>query len=107
MKAVELLQAALAKLEAPGAWTQGECARDADGKPAGFKEATCFCSYGALYAINKTDPAPTAAWNFLETAVREVAPLLGGAIAYNDTPGRKQEEVVAVFKRAIELAENA
>jgi hypothetical protein len=86
-----------------GAWTQGYSARDANGDVANClsEEATCFCMIGA---IARVDPV---GWPTLRGALYrgDEALMEHGIAAWNDMSGRTQEEVVAMFDRAIEIAE--
>jgi hypothetical protein len=87
MKAWELLSQ-------PGAWTQNEFASDIDGDVCDSEsEFACrWCTLGAINRVYKGAPGWHAAIHKLESQ-------LGCLITvWNDTYGRKQEEVVAVLK---------
>ncbi|MGZ8887966.1 MAG: DUF6197 family protein [Halobacteriota archaeon] len=98
MKNSEILIAARAKLDTPEKWTQGACWRDAQGnEPEQPDTAVCFCTFGAVEAV--TDEGYMA-HSFLDTVVEGVA----SSIDYNDTLGRKHEEILDMFDKAIALA---
>ncbi len=91
MKAYELLSQ-------PGAWCQGNAARDIDGREVCFFEqcATSWCIWGAM---NKCH----ASIDMMDRLSLEVRTRGFKTIAeYNDWPTRTQEEVVA-FLREIDL----
>lgn len=106
MKTSEILIAAKALIDQPEKWTQHHAARNADGEQSSFNPATkeftgavCYCSWGALYAVEKLMPATYSdAWNTLCDSA--IAP-----ISFNDAHGRKHSEVMAMYDKAIRLAE--
>ena len=95
---VKILRAAREKISAPGAWTQRITARNALGQSTQSRssDAVCWCARGALWAVSDDSDSPVE-WL---TAAADV-----GLIYFNDTPGRTQAEVLAVFDKAIALAE--
>lgn len=63
----------------------------------------CFCALGALQAV--TGSTFSASDRFLDQAAREHS--YQSATGFNDAEGRTQAEVLALFDRAIQLAEAA
>jgi hypothetical protein len=96
----DLLDRAAEILTAPGAWTQGELARDANGAPVlgpCYPEAVCFCLIGAVEAAGASDLVEAATIEFLYDQ-------LGLVASWNDEPGRTQQEVVDRLRGAAALA---
>lgn len=91
------LERARKRIAEPGAWCQGTFYQKADGREAdGHGDACRFCGYGALH-IETRDPL---VWAY---ATDELDNMVGGHFPdWQDQPGRTQEEVIAVFDRAIE-----
>lgn len=86
MKAWELLSK-------PGAWTQGYFARNSNEEMRNSRDedACCWCAMGG---ISRCYSGPEWA-----SAVNRLSDAVGGHIPkWNDTPGRTQEEVVALLK---------
>lgn len=104
MTVAEILRAAREKIADPKNWTQGVNARDALGDPVPPSDfdATCWCSYGAVAAVELDDALGTEACNFLHDAVREISGRWGVA-AFNDDA--EHSDVLAMFNRAVEIAE--
>ena len=76
-------------------WCQGATSRTDDGsvvEPCS-NDASQWCLFGAVWDIE--DEHCDEAMEILKRA--------GGSVYWNDTPGRTQSEVLAVFDRAIEL----
>lgn len=95
-----LLQRARAVLTPDGAWTQGWFAKDKEGKTvtSDSKYATCFCAIGALERVCESDELYTAAH-----ALRPfLPPEASGVPGYNDRPTTTQQDILALFDRAIE-----
>ena len=102
----------------PERWTQEAFARNhlhwqVD---AGSENACCFCAIGALHRVTRVHTVEAADANYyvlrriLADAVRasklsetEQRYKCDGTliVAWNDAPGRKHEEVLAVFDKAI------
>lgn len=98
----DVLRAGLALIEDPEHWATGAFARDARGLSCGADtpQAVCWCSYGALdRAGGPTDERFEAA-RVLKTVIGSEA-----LSHFNDT--HTHAEVVAVWRKAIELAEAA
>jgi hypothetical protein len=94
VSALAVLTAARALVER--GWTQGEYARHKNGRPIGPAEpnAVCWCATGAIMATGKSLAA--------DLAVYHLGDALGDSVLrWNDTPGRTQAEVLALFDRAI------
>lgn len=94
--AKKLLTCAADLLEKPGAWTQKQNAREANGIVVfpTDPDAVCFCSFGAMI---KCMPAAT---EFKYAAVALGFPSVADLIVWNDKPNRTQTEVVAAFRTA-------
>ncbi len=85
-------------------WCQGVNARDAQGEPtlAEYSGAVQFCVMGALIAVCG-HYCPVHLSLFCRTLQGRDHPWTVNA--YNDHPSRTQEEVLALFDKAIALAE--
>jgi hypothetical protein len=82
-------------------WTQGTCARDADGRICNCRSdaAASWCAYGAT----ETDfDAGCALDDTLEAQGWDK-----GHVNYNDMRGRTQAEIVTLFERTIARLEAA
>lgn len=111
MTVVDLLKRARALIATPKAWCQQKAAASlfrpgyiAPSSP----DATSFCAMGALIkeGFGIDDRAWCAASDFLQNAIP--AGSRDSTIPrYNDTPGRTHAEILALFDRAIEAAEEA
>lgn len=97
MKAIDILKGAKEVLKNPASWTQGTCARDADGTNVEVysDEAVCFCIYGAA--------VKTAGWKACGVIVEAIKPFLEDMTvgAWNDVEGRTHAEVIAKFDEII------
>lgn len=102
MSPVEILRGARGKISEPRHWAQGDFARDIEGNPVSFasSDAVCWCARGAIYATDEFD-----SWGAIQLLRRAIEEQTGDpAVArFNDTHGHT--DVLAVFDRAIELAE--
>ena len=87
----------------PGAWTQGEIARDASGNLTEVlgEDATCFCTLGAIYKAAHDLDAPNDEDLKAINHMRKVLdyPLIA---TWNDNIYRTQEDVIALFTKVIE-----
>lgn len=119
-RAAVILATARALVAAPNGWTQGTNARAGLVRrvPVSHSEATCFCSDGAILraaqALRATGEDVFDARCFLYRAYtgesRRFADrgrAVEAIVSWNDQFGRRQEEVVAAFARAEELAREA
>jgi hypothetical protein len=100
----EVLQKAREILTPPGAWTQGQFARNADGVGCSEyrDEAVCFCAVGALHrAAWRVNSAPEWYYDALRALIAVVGHSIG---SWNDAEGRTQAEVLAAFDKAIDAA---
>lgn len=96
------LLAAASLIEPEGAWTQGEFARDADGRsrPSCDPRATCRCASGALLAVcGGSGPEYWAARNVLDLHIASISKYVT-VMAWQDTRARKQADVVAAMRAA-------
>jgi hypothetical protein len=62
IKPSDVLERAAALIEPPGAWTQGEYARNECGSPRAWDDpdAACFCARGAIYRASRSGAATRA-----------------------------------------------
>lgn len=102
----KVLESAADLLEKPGAWIQGDFARDAngDGLAMGYDpKATCWCAVGALEkALGPSAEKDIAHyWEALEIALPDG---FSSVPDWNDTKGRTQAEIVATLREAAGLA---
>lgn len=96
MNAVEVLQQARG-LIAKG-WVQGVSAVDAEGNPVHSSKGCAFCAVGALLAV-PCDFGPSLE---AEDRLKRVLPKpFTSLVGFNDTKGRTQDEVLALFDLAI------
>ena len=119
---IDLLREAMSEIAPPGAWTQGTLARTASGGRASISDsqASQFCMVGALRRaisnLNVSDEILLHAYKIVHEEIRAANSETGAAnprnvthesaiIGYNDSPTRKQREVVDVFDNAIFEAE--
>lgn len=88
----DVLERAADLIEPEGKWTQGEMARDRNGVMTGAEceDAECFCAWGAMLRVGGVSGAPTFFRSYVGAAIS----------AYNDSPERKQPEVVAKLREA-------
>jgi len=106
-KVIDLLKKARALVVA--GWTQKVSARDSNGLQVTARNptATCFCMIGALDASDRDNDEEgkiySEAYTYLTFEVGKTG--VKSIPAYNDAPGRKQEEVVERFDNAILAAE--
>lgn len=98
--AVDVLVAARELISVSERWTQGETARDRDGRfvLSDSKDAVCWCGLGALTKAVKA----SSFWFEARDLLLRVEP--GGIAKFNDAKGRTHAEVVALFDSAIALA---
>lgn len=105
MKPSEILHAAANLLKNPGAWTQKSDARDAHGYEVRVSspKATCWCAFGAIVKViaNPYDEIDTQVAAFLRQATG-----IWSITSWNDAEGRTQEQVIAAFLKAEQLAKD-
>lgn len=98
----------------PGGWMQGGFANNAKGLgvDAADAEATCFCAVGAVIAArarleaHNLDTTTDLVFYARRVAQPGVADhLLDPLSEWNDNPGRTQDEVVALLRKAAEAAQ--
>lgn len=118
MSTLQVLKAARKLIERPESWTQGSFAATANDGSVDADVSTyspyanCFCAWGAVRraASDMGDimlelPAMHALTKALDRD--DGGELPGGHIAcWNDMPGRKHADVLALFDRAIEQETN-
>lgn len=102
MTLLEVLKAARKRISKPEHWTQGTCARDAEGHMtlASSPDAVQWCAFGAILSVDRAHD-----FTGLE-ALRSVLPLGYSVQSFNDTPRRKHSEVLDMFDRAVERLQN-
>lgn len=107
MTEAEALTKALAKIASPENWTQHAWARDSSGASiwTGHPDAECWCGTGAVMAVSLFLPTRRATLVWLNEAAEELHD--STYVTFNDDSETTHAEVVAVFRRAIELAEAA
>ena len=83
-------------LNRPGAWTQGELARDALGRkvPPWSPEAKCWCLEGALRKVCQ-DPRD------FEAALCHLTKYVWVVSTWNDEPRRTQRDVIELLEMVI------
>lgn len=108
----EIFTRAADLLEPEGAWTQGAFSRNADGSvdhggdedPDGVADnPVCWCLLGAMAKVSGYDlvrgPYPFS--GPLKQATRTLRAFTGNDPSeWNDAPGRRQEDVVAILRKA-------
>ncbi len=112
MNPAEQLRAAKALIDTPDKWTKGVDAAGPAGKEIdeNSEEAVCFCANGAiLYAACEPEHVKTCA-AFLEAAVParfdpDPSTWDSGFVQYNDHPATTHADIMALFDRAIALAD--
>jgi hypothetical protein len=105
MTEAEILREARAKIEK--GWCQGYYARDKDGNQTSYDNpnAEAFCSSGAVWSFcSDTVSAHQCSYagSFLSEALDDPRITF---VHWQDQPGRTKEEVLALFDKAIALAE--
>lgn len=104
MTPAEQLRAAKALIDAPEKWTREAFARNAQGVPTILRKATCFCALGALdFAGHVALAYDESAEDLLKDAVP--TRFMNSITAFNDHPDTTHADVMALFDRAIALAE--
>ena len=97
------------KLLTEKGWTQGEGARSANGAcvPLNDARAVCFCLLGALSkAADAVEDRVRSSRRYRTARDRLIQVLkghrdyVGNLITFNDEPGRKVEEVIALLEKA-------
>lgn len=103
MLAADMLRAARARIADPKNWTQGALARDSNGReaPEASEKAVCWCARGAYYAEDFS--SFYGGEEMLDLAAME----LFDSYVENVNDYRQHSDVLALYDRAIELAEQA
>lgn len=107
MDVVEVLEKAKERLR--GHWCQGALYRDSESNEVIPEVPGCrVCAYGAIGSVCRSTP-PSVSRGRLLDRLDEAAYMISdgefsGAPSYNDAEGRTEEEVLALFDKAIELA---
>lgn len=109
----DILKKAADLLEKPGAWTQGDYARDDFGLGLGDYDEheledgrfspVCFCTIGAINHVRGADLG-SSVWGVTRRPLWDVIGERNIA-DWNDEPGRTQAEVVAALRDAATRAE--
>lgn len=104
--AADILAAAAALVER--GWSQHAAFRDANGEPCDAKAAVAWCMTAAIYHrdYGTDDPLPHyAAERFVRRVLGfDAKPEKESSVGWNDEPGRTQQEVVSVLRRAQALS---
>ena len=105
MKHSEALKAAKAVIANPENWTQGWYYKYKNGTSCKrYEDAECFCSLGALRKVNDCyDDYYLNGTLYLDLALETLNVKAGSVFIFNDT--HSHAEVMALFDKAIELAE--
>lgn len=92
----EVFAAAAALIEPDGCWTQKAFALDALGQPVRSRSenAVCWCAGGAIERVSADHSLIYQTWDALERVVG------GPFTAWNDEPGRTQDDVVSALREA-------
>lgn len=91
-------------------WTQGAYARDESGKEISdyFRERPAYyCVTGAILVADKSGDSMVAAFAFLHASLPPSNEVCYSLPSYNDNPNTTQADVVALYDRAIALAQAA
>lgn len=101
---VKILKDARELIHDPENWTQSAYARNKRGTVVSFEanNAVCFCAMGALFRVSPPDETGTV-FKFLRGASKEC----GSLSPSNFNDHHSHEEVLALFDKAISLAEVA
>lgn len=100
MTTAEVLKSARAKIAI--GWCQGTAMVDAQGRPSGPGDATCYCAIAACHAAT---PDVLLAGDLAYSFLCRVVP--GGRVSsWQDAPEHTKAEVLELFDRAIVLAES-
>lgn len=100
MDKLKILTRARALIADPARWTQGDYARDANGKSVlpNSRYAVCWCSVGALRKVTRCAILPDCAYLALSDGIGSHK----SVHAFNDAS--THEEVLLLFDRAIKKA---
>ena len=111
----QVLREAKAKIAERGAWTKGRYGSTRDDSwaaPTGYT-ATCWCALGALIAVGEdvSKRSDTRAEGFLRRAIpaeylAAICETRRTVSAYNDLPSTTHADIMALYDRAIALAES-
>lgn len=109
MKPSEVIINAKALIATPDKWTQRAPARDANGirEDPLDDRAVCFCIMGALLKASQKVSGGYNRRSFYESiSIFDKIPEIPISIpVFNNSPGRKHEEVLELFDKAIALAQ--
>lgn len=100
-RVIKLLEGARTRLNRPYGWCQGSLHKWPNRKGS---EVLASCLLGALYmAVDDADDAGVGRYTqALHDAIGVLnRDLPGGIVAFNDAPGRRKHEVLALLDRAI------
>jgi hypothetical protein len=103
--ALKVLQDARQRVEK--GWVKGTSAVDAIGESVSVysPDAVCFCASGAIAAGGRWNDDKELADELFTFVVRQIEERrFLRYTKWNDAPGRTQDEVLAAFDQAIELA---
>lgn len=100
---INVLKEARALLARPYSWIKGDWWRHNEKSENGY----AYCATGALFAVSYTYQARQEAKNFLRAALRELGHGTTYVESFNDRKSTHKRDVIAVFDKAIALAESA
>ena len=124
-RAAGILTAAAALIAQPANWTTGAACRDANGIPThpDYGDAVAYCAIGAVDQAGRLDrrrypppaglgllnaPTPMSiALGYLHSAVPPGCPDDAGVLWLNDAPGTTHQDILGLFRRAIDAANAA
>lgn len=104
LKTSALLKKALAVIAKPENWCQGHNAVDSWDGPVDITESTAvaFCSFGAISKASRGSDGYGKMTEYLQAAVKETT---GNTYVSDYNDNHTHEEVKALFRKAIALAE--
>lgn len=105
---LEVLRLARAKITDPKAWTKNKSARDSGGKAvsADSDKAVCWCSIGAIHAVCSDVKLRAQGYKLLALLVKEQDEEgIWNVMRLNDDPSTQHFQILAMFDKAIALAE--
>lgn len=109
MSNVGILTASKNRISTPERWTKGTAARSVHGRKVAVtsKRAFCFCAVGAVERETQgIDDGYRSAIELLNLAVETPLPFaMHEVVAFNDLGATTHADVMALFDRALALAE--
>lgn len=111
MTASEYLIEARAKIDTPEKWCRKVSCRNAQGAVSHYAEAVSYCAFGAVDSLGPNwdswgdprSPALNEAFDILNHACISDK----GFVIFNDAPDTTHADVMMMFDRAIQIAQEA